>query len=240
MDQINTLGEGRITRGREPGSLKPSGHPCSSGLPTQHLSKREISFYLVLATVFASICYCYLSLSKCSTVPGHLTMFATYPKCQNSAPKWPSSRTLHQVLASPFVHCTRSSQCQSTGSIWSGWQLFIKLNQKLCLVSQKVFSKCLLNECITNRKFYHSKQKNQLMEAFSFRIFKIITILITHSFNQCARQCTSWQSDALLISQELCKPCIIMIIALLLLLLLFPFYMRNLGSEKLNNLPQTN
>lgn len=37
------------------------------------------------------------------------------------------------------------------------------------------------------RKFYHTKQKNQLMEAFSFRFFKIITILITHSFNFNAR-----------------------------------------------------
>lgn len=102
IDLTNTLGEGRVTSGMKPGSLMPAGHSCSPGLPTQSLSKTGISFYLILATIFESLCYYHLSCiwtHHCSR--SFLPCLQPTPNAKALLPQRPSS-SIRQVLTFPM------------------------------------------------------------------------------------------------------------------------------------------
>lgn len=123
MGQMNNLGEGIITRGREPCSLMPPDHSCSPGWPTQPWRKREISFYLISATVLNPFPMVIYPLSE-----GITALDCFYHVC--SRPQWPqfcslrpSSFSLHQVPTSPvfiFLLCTAMGVLGTRGVVVLG------------------------------------------------------------------------------------------------------------------------
>lgn len=112
IDQMNTLGERQRSW-----LLVPSGHKCSPGLSTRSLSKREISFYCVLAPLFLSLLAIavYLTVELLQVI---FAMLATYSKCQSGShsPTPVPEALLHYSQPSPnyvhfpFVHSSWSSQ----------------------------------------------------------------------------------------------------------------------------------